>query len=103
MKRYIDVELLKENFAKRLNQYDGITIKIDDAAVTLGLAIADTPTADVVEVKHGKWEEVHIQHEGCAEVYYNHKECKISPNELYKSPFEHCPRCGAKMDGVKEE
>ena len=60
MARYIDVELLKENFAKRLNQYDGVVIKIDDAAVSLGLAIGDTPTADVVEVvrcKDCKWQE----------------------------------------------
>ena len=49
MARYIDAELLKENFAKRLNNRFGITIKIDDAAMDLGLAIADTPTADVVE------------------------------------------------------
>lgn len=50
MARYIDAELLKENFAKRLNNHFGILIKIDDTAVDLGLAIADTPTADVVEV-----------------------------------------------------
>lgn len=50
MTRYIDAELLKENFGKRLNNRFGITIKIDDAVVDLGLAIADTPTADVVEV-----------------------------------------------------
>lgn len=50
MTRYIDAELLKENFGKRLNNRFGISIKIDDAAVDLGLAIADTPTADVAEV-----------------------------------------------------
>ena len=47
---YIDAELLKENFAKRVNKHYGIMLKIDDVAVDLGLAIADTPTADVEEV-----------------------------------------------------
>lgn len=104
MARYIDAEKLQEDFEKIADEPDYMH---EGETWQTGIYLAGTitdkqPTADVVEVKHGRWEEVHIQHEGYAEVYYNHKECKISPNELYKSPFEHCPRCGAKMDGCKK-
>lgn len=59
--------------------------------------------ANFVEVKHGEWGKVRVVSEkyGFVEVYYQHKDCKISPTELYKCPFENCPRCGAKMDGGK--
>ena len=58
---YIDAELLKVMFAKRLNEHFGIMLKIDDVAVDLGLTIADMPTTDVVEVvrcKDCKYSEV---------------------------------------------
>ena len=63
------------------------------------------PTADVVEMKHGEWGKVRVVSEeyGFVEVYYQHKDCKISPTELYRSPYEYCPRCGAKMDGGKAD
>ena len=55
------------------------------------------PPADVVEVRHGKWRTVDIFSEkGYGERYYQHKECST---ELYKSPYNFCPHCGAKMDG----
>jgi hypothetical protein len=52
--------------------------------------IDETPTADVVEVKHGRW----ISHEG-------YEECDLCHT---KSVYAHnyCPNCGAKMDGDTE-
>ena len=84
---YIDTELLKENFAKRLNKHLGIMIGIDDVAIDLGLAIDDTPSADVEEVKYAKWERYGSDWE-CSN-------CDVPVNAI--SP--RCPYCGAKMDG----
>lgn len=60
------------------------------------------PTADVVEVRHGKWEKSEIPEEkyvcsvcGGACWYYDYQ------GELAKSRF--CPNCGAKMDGERKE
>ena len=60
------------------------------------------PSADVVEVRHGEWRTVDIFSEkGYGERYYQHKECST---ELYKSPYNFCPNCGADMreanDGI---
>ncbi len=47
--------------------------------------IDNIPTADVVEVKHGKWE-------GC--------ECSLCGHfATYANDYNYCPNCGAKMDG----
>lgn len=104
MARYIDAELLKENFAERLNNRFGILIKIDDAAVDLGLAMADTPTADVVEVKHGEWlDDVKvISTVGMADIkaLVGYRCSLCGRTEVAKEPY--C-NCGAKMDGGKSE
>lgn len=57
------------------------------------------PTADVVEVKHGEWTKVEVIGNGYGQTYYQHKNCTVNSTQLYECPFEHCPRCGAKMDG----
>lgn len=101
MERYVDVEVLKENFAKRLNQYDGISINVDDVAVTLGLAIADTPTADVVEVKHSRWENI-SGFDVCNICGTSPAYCEPKPNNKKGYP-PYCHNCGAKMDGVRKE
>lgn len=61
--------------------------------------VGDAPTADVVEVKHGRW----ILLDECSNegVYCSvcHKKVyrKEYANQKLKSNF--CPNCGAKMDG----
>ena len=58
-------------------------------------AIRNIPSADVAEARHGKWRTVDIFSEkGYGERYYQHKECST---ELYKSPYNFCPHCGADM------
>ena len=62
------------------------------------------PTADVVEVKHGEWKKISVASEhGYGQVYYQHSSCEINSTELFQCPYERCPRCGAKMDGEKNE
>ena len=55
--------------------------------------LMQAPTADVVEVKHGKWKKVY-------EIYprYVCTSCK----HLYNNKgYKYCPNCGAKMDGER--
>ena len=52
------------------------------------------PTADVAEVKHGKW----IERQYEMEIYYQCSACGC--NDYGDSPY--CPYCGAKMDGGKK-
>ena len=49
-----------------------------------------TPTADVVEVKHGEWIDLNITEWQCSECNYRVERWNNTP---------YCPHCGAKMDG----
>lgn len=77
MSRYIDVD----EFVKRVIQYPWQSTK------TIGLALADTPPADVVERKKGKWKD------GCC------TECgyKWGNDAPIASVPNYCPKCGADM------
>lgn len=87
MARYIDAD----EFVKRVIQYPRQSTK------TIGLALADTPTADVVEVKHGEWKVAMLDHEsmGCRpKVHY----CSVC-NHITTFRTFFCPNCGADMRG----
>lgn len=75
------------------------TVDIDDVQ----FGIDKIPAADVVEVRHGKWKLK--QYEGGildGEIY---DECSICEYQRFfddirfKTAFNYCPNCGAKMDG----
>ena len=94
MARYIDADLLIKNIA---NITDLRTL----STKTIGEAINNTPTADVVEVKHGEWIEVDDgvligdgKHIECSE-------CGTWAKDKQKSNY--CSHCGAKMDGERRE
>ena len=61
--------------------------------------IAKLPSADVVEVKHGRWMEcVSLLGKSiCSncQIYW------IDTDSQYD--FNYCPRCGARMDGKEQE
>jgi hypothetical protein len=54
--------------------------------------IAEAPTADVVEVRHGEWD------------YYSTTmmECSVCKRHTPRHRYEFCPHCGAKMGGKTE-
>lgn len=54
------------------------------------------PTADVVEVRHGRWE-----HDG-SELKYRFL-CSECGYKLMDVPTNYCPNCGAKMDEKEQE
>ena len=53
-----------------------------------------TPTADVVEVKHGKWV--------CLEAEIGYFACSECDHRILRAECNYCPNCGAKMDGGAE-
>lgn len=65
----------------------------------LKLIVADCPTADVAEVRHGRWRN-----------YEGMLTCSVCGMEFYNDIMEYtgdevpryCPNCGAKMDGDTE-
>ena len=90
MSKYVDVE--------NINVSDYVTVwecSCSEYGKQEVMAIDDVfylPAADVVEVKHGKWEVRTVR--GEAELYCS--VCGNSPNVIYA--YEFCPSCGAKMD-----
>ena len=92
MAKYIDVD--------NLNVSDYIEVwecNCSENGRQVVMAVDDLqylPTADVQEVKHGKW----IRGEGLSGSRYAHcSACKRKMNEFCYGYF-HCPLCGAKMD-----
>lgn len=100
MSRYIDVKLLSrqlENFAKwRAGHKDGIDFILD-------CSLPNTPTADVQEVKYGRWvEQVKIRKNGEPRLVY--WQCSLCGGFLGTNTANFCPHCGAKMDeGEKKQ
>ncbi len=92
-KEYIERDAL-------IAEYDRVHVGPPGGARKL---MVDAPTADVAEVKHGEWTKVEVNGNGYGQIYYQHENCPVSSTELHRCPYEHCPRCGAKMDGGKAE
>ena len=83
MSEYIEQEALKEN----------IYNKVNNSLIRgwLERIINDTPSADVAEVKHGKWTSNGLMNPQCS---------LCRKYNIEKSRF--CPNCRAKMDGEGE-
>jgi hypothetical protein len=98
MSRYIDADELKGALQHYKNTED--SLYYDE----LEMYIDDTPTADVEEVRHGRWKEWNYPNEeyvecsACFTRYY--QDDLLMGNEDY--PL-YCPGCGAKMDKEEEE
>lgn len=60
-----------------------------------------TPTADVVEVKHGYWKEVNQIGRGSRHIQYTTKQCSVCGYWNGRKKTKYCPECGAKMDGER--
>lgn len=100
MSRYIDADKLYELI--RTNDYKLATRNgsIDYGMFTVGIkqAINEQPTADVAEVRHGKWQPCYedwrkqIEGDECSACGFQHYGTNIRDY-----PF--CPNCGERMDG----
>lgn len=89
MPRYIDVD-----FLAKFPHWENVVKQLECA-----------PTVDAQEVKHGKWIETMLDK-------YRKVECKCSvcgwsgidnyDSYVDIATFDHCPNCGARMDGDEE-
>ena len=97
MSRYIDADKLYIA-AMDTEFYDAA-----DEDVVLEL-INQQPTAEVQEVKHGKWEKRFVGSYlsgGVREEWHNYYCSECDKPQL--RPSKYCPKCGAKMDKGEQE
>lgn len=102
MPRYIDAELAERKMIELeendIDFYGGVKIPEGFDGERAVEALRGIPTADVQEVKHGKWT---FDNHACG-YYYSGVVCSVCRNgEERKSPY--CPICGAKMDGKGDD
>ena len=100
MSRYADVEKMPSG-----PSWDVLNDKEKTAVLSF---LIQLPTADVEEVKYGKWEhgrEVHREYIGDAllAIYYDKWWCSqchytIDDQIYQKITYKRCPECGAHMD-----
>lgn len=89
--RYIDADKMLEDF-KELHGEENYLLNCYDA-IWIESFIEGRPTADVREVRHGKWEKANSLQD-----YYRCSVCYA----IWDRPYEYCPHCGSKMDGGME-
>ena len=105
MSRYIDTEHLMEKVSRMIEYCEKNKDKKFNALNVLfqvGDAIMDCPTADVVEVRHGKWIwKFNLDGDDFYECSICDRQEVINGLCREKNPSEHFPyrHCGAKMDG----
>ena len=101
--RYIDVEKLKEeldNFISTSQTYTEYDCGYDDCFTAIQDTLADIPTADVAEVRHGKWLTWEEQFPDRKPTKKNNlgvfcNNCHSHADNM----TDYCSHCGAKMDG----
>ena len=94
------------------NLVEGATCEADALykATDIYNVIKSAPTADVVEVRHGKWIETKEPlgwcDVDCVECSVCHESWIIDEDSSiddYECMWHYCPHCGAKMDGKEVE
>lgn len=73
---------------------DIISEKFNIPLADLVDVFAEIPTAEVVEVKRGKWLNI---------IFTQRYICSLCDNEIYFGKDKFCSECGAKMDGASKE
>lgn len=97
MARYVDTDALNwwdDLFMKGKND-SGVWVRYKDVESF----IKNAPTADVQEVKHGKWIKRYFGGSPLWDEETVCSECLHTGSEH----FSYCPNCGAKMDKEDEE
>lgn len=90
MPRYIDAD--KIQYHRNCTGCSGLLCNSCEDYIAERYQIDEISTADVQEVKHGKWNWLTI----------DFKKCSICGTEcftIYADCFNYCPHCGARMDG----
>lgn len=107
MSKYIDRNKIKYRVIKIPVQF-GCQQEWDDSLVAYKEDIEAIPAADVVEVRHGRWEQKRVfdskvvdqwQSAYCPVCHRYH----TTPYLYYFTHYEYCPNCGARMDGGADD
>lgn len=94
MARYIDADKLREYWLE--NGVNECVYNTNNVLDSIDYQL----TANVAEVKHGKWEKPTLNLECFADRYVICSECNVMlPNITEIPEYYYCPNCGAKMDG----
>lgn len=100
MSEYIERERLVKHYENCIDEVKNTNGVTEDFEICLK-ALKNQPTADVAEVRHGKWQTCfedwrkQIEGDECSACGFQHYGTNIR-NYLY------CPNCGARMDGETE-
>lgn len=95
-KRLIDAKAYCMELYDEMN-YPGRTEEFM-AAIEVAIAdLADAPTVDAMEVRHGRW--IYKETCGLNTKKFHCSVCNKIPKSLY--PETYCPNCGAKMADYK--
>lgn len=107
MPRYIDADALMDElntewYSDAEKRMQGVGDVISICGMNRAFAVMrlfDAPTADVVEVVHGRWEITDAYpHWMCCSVCHKAVVRNIEVIERYEIPTSFCPNCGAKME-----
>ena len=99
MARYIDIDDTVKTFEK-LHGEESTLLNCYNADWIFSF-LESQPTADVQEVRHGKWRSEIVKitdWRGKEQSYYQPNSCSICHTGL-RVRTNFCPNCGAKMDG----
>lgn len=89
-------EYIKREDAERLLRYSFLSALTEDERVD---EINRVPSADVVEVRHGRWIELAMKGEYKCSVCGRGSKSENTFQLIPEVYWNYCPNCGAKMDG----
>lgn len=100
MPRYIDIDDTVKTFEK-LHGEESTLLNCYNADWIFSF-LESQPTADVQEVRHGRW--INESRQMYGPISAQCSVCELfSGTWLRNAPYKYCPHCGAKMDGEREE
>ena len=85
------IKRIKEVYCVGCNSYHGVRCRACGTGDAIDM-IEDAPAADVAPVRHGRWVEYQIPPIICC------SNCDWATG-IEEKNFQHCPNCGARMDG----
>lgn len=101
MAEYIEREALLTKMKKLFSKEELKVNTSNDIARAAILLVEYEPTADVAEVRHGKW--IDKVHKGFSVFSGKCSECKkYSGLWVVNEPYRFCPYCGARMGDGEE-